>query len=158
MLNIVDEKIIHCDLFTAKEDALVVTVNVLGAMGKGIALSCKQKYPSVYRKYKKDCDAGLFDYNKIGLVREDKAIILFPTKKEFWRAADPKHIIYLCGRLPLACKAWDIGSIAIPPLGMVNGWLKEKEIVGIVNALKEVFEDTEIKATLYLPSNLLELL
>jgi hypothetical protein len=158
MLTIVNEKEIDCDLFNADEDALVVTVNVVGAMGRGIALACKKKYPEVYKKYKKDCDAGLFEYDRIGLVRVDRPIVLFPTKKEFWRPASAKHIAYLCGRLPLACKEWGIGSIAIPPLGMVNGWLKEKEIINIVKALKEGFEDTDVKAVLYLPENLIELL
>lgn len=158
MLTVVNEATIDCDLFNAEEDALVITVNTVGAMGRGIALSCKKKYPKLYKKYYADCKAGLFHYDKIGMVREDRPIILFPTKKEFWIKSNADHIAYLSSRLPLACKEWGIASVAIPPLGMVNGWLKDKEIIKIVAALKTGFDDTGVDAKLYLPSNLIELL
>lgn len=45
------------NLLTADVEALVNTVNCVGAMGKGIALQFKQAFPDNFRAYEKACRA-----------------------------------------------------------------------------------------------------
>lgn len=43
------------DIFSNNADILVNTVNCIGAMGKGVALAFKKKYPEMFKQYKEDC-------------------------------------------------------------------------------------------------------
>ena len=49
-------KYIQCDLLEAPANIIVHQVNCMGAMGRGLALQIKQRYPSVYKHYKMACD------------------------------------------------------------------------------------------------------
>lgn len=44
------------DLFSSPAKILVNTVNVVGVMGKGIALEFKKRYPEMFQAYKGLCD------------------------------------------------------------------------------------------------------
>jgi O-acetyl-ADP-ribose deacetylase (regulator of RNase III) len=46
---------VHGDIFTSDAEAIVNTVNCLGAMGKGIALEFKKRYPDLYAAYRQAC-------------------------------------------------------------------------------------------------------
>jgi O-acetyl-ADP-ribose deacetylase (regulator of RNase III) len=159
MLYIHGESIIDYNIFNAEEDAIIVTVNTVGAMGRGIALECKERYPAVYERYHKLCKDGEFTVDKmLRCETKDKPLILFPTKEHWRNPSNLSNILYLCKRLPLACEKWGIKSVAIPPLGLANGWLKKESIKEITETLKTAFEGSEVKATLYLPANLRKLL
>ena len=49
-------KLINGDLLEAKETYVAHQVNCYGAMGRGVALQIKNKYPDVYRRYHEYCD------------------------------------------------------------------------------------------------------
>lgn len=44
-------KLINGDLLEAKETYIAHQVNCYGAMGRGVALQIKNRYPDVYRRY-----------------------------------------------------------------------------------------------------------
>lgn len=47
------------NIFDTKCDAIVCTVNCDGIMGKGLALACKERYPAMFKAYKKACGDSL---------------------------------------------------------------------------------------------------
>ena len=47
------------DLFDTDAEAIVNSVNCVGAMGKGIALGVRDRWPVIYRAYRGDCGMGL---------------------------------------------------------------------------------------------------
>ena len=49
-------KYVKGDIFNSPAQVLVNTVNTVGVMGKGIALSFKKKYPEMFTTYRKACD------------------------------------------------------------------------------------------------------
>lgn len=49
-------KLINGDLLDAKEAYIAHQVNCYGAMGRGVALQIKNKYPHVYRRYHEYCE------------------------------------------------------------------------------------------------------
>jgi O-acetyl-ADP-ribose deacetylase (regulator of RNase III) len=44
------------DLFNSPAQVLVNTVNIVGVMGKGIALEFKNRYPEMFKIYQDECD------------------------------------------------------------------------------------------------------
>lgn len=48
--------IVKGDLLDAREDIIAHQVNCMGSMGSGVALQIKEKWPQVYKWYKKRCD------------------------------------------------------------------------------------------------------
>lgn len=56
-------KVVQGDLFDSSAQTLVNTVNCVGAMGKGIALEFKKRYPAMYKRYKELCEQGYITVN-----------------------------------------------------------------------------------------------
>lgn len=157
MLVVKDETTIGSNIFDAPEVAKIVTVNTVGAMGRGIALDCKKKWPKVYNRYRAFCRSGMFTQDKLLIQRTDETIlILFPTKKEWWKQSNLKDILFLCNKLERACKHWEITSVAIPPLGLANGWLNGDAVNQIHTALETAFKESDVSATFYLPEHLIK--
>ena len=49
-------KHIKCDIFKSGADLICHQVNCQGVMGSGIAKQVREKYPNVYKEYKRMCD------------------------------------------------------------------------------------------------------
>lgn len=152
MLKIRLESEIGGDLFAAPEEFKVVTVNCVGAMGRGIALSCKQLYPSIYEDYRARCRKGNVG---IGTLLYYPGVILLPTKLHF---KDPSHVEYIREGLATLVASDNpfTGGVAIPPLGMANGWLRQQQRFEVYRALVDYLRADERRFTLYLPTALYE--
>lgn len=129
--------------------ALVNTVNCVGVMGKGVALAFKNKYPTMFLEYKKDCTLGQVKTGELLLYTvstdRDCVVVNFPTK-DHWR--NDSNIEYIHKGLKYFIdnyQKWGIRSIAFPKLGCNNGglsWLKVKPIM--VEYLSQVIIPVEI--------------
>jgi O-acetyl-ADP-ribose deacetylase (regulator of RNase III) len=115
---------IEGDIFDSPAQVIVNTVNTVGVMGKGIALSFKQRYPEMFEKYKTACEKHQLTIGKLMLFYEpDHWLLLFPTK-ENWR--NPSKLEYLEKGLMKFVSTYaekNIFSIAFPKLGCGNGEL-----------------------------------
>lgn len=116
------------NLLDADVDALVNTVNTVGVMGKGIALQFRKAFPQVYDAYKTACDAGEVRPGRMlvvetGQLSGPRLIINFPTKRH-WRGKSRLEDIDAGLRdLVKVLEDWEVGSVAVPPLGCGNGGL-----------------------------------
>lgn len=118
------------DLLKSKAEVLVNAVNCVGVSGKGIALSFKNKFPSYYETYKKQCSTGLLVPGKATLIKEVSSssavyILSIPTKNPFKNKSGIEDIerslyfsLYLLSFLP------DNYSIACPKLGAGEGGIE----------------------------------
>jgi O-acetyl-ADP-ribose deacetylase (regulator of RNase III) len=124
------------NIVNVKADALVNSVNLVGIMGKGVALAIKEAFPENYKLYKKACENKQIDIGKIFVTETGQLfpryIINFPTKKH-WR--NPSNYSWIEAGL-ISLKEWliksNINSIAIPPLGSGSGkldWNKVKSMI-----------------------------
>ena len=122
-------KYLEGDIFTSPAQVIVNTVNTVGVMGKGIALSFKQAYPEMFQAYKKACENKTFQMGNLMLWREiDHWVLLFPTK-ENWR--NPSKLEYIEQGLKKFAENYmkmSINSIAFPRLGCGNGGLNWQEV------------------------------
>lgn len=129
------------NILNSDNQALVNTVNTVGIMGKGIALSFKNAFPIVECEYKKAVKEGEIKIGKVQVVRTNlispEFIINFPTKIH-WR--NPSKIDYIDTGLQDLVKVIDhykIESISIPPLGCGNGKLPWKQVKPLLESYLE---------------------
>lgn len=120
---------VRTSLFESPAQTLVNTVNVVGVMGKGIALQFKDRYPDMFKAYKKLCDNQSLGIGKLHLWRAtDHWVLNFPTKTT-WR--QPSKIEYIEAGLETfqrAYKQMGISSVSFPPLGCGNGNLRWADV------------------------------
>jgi len=140
------------NLFNSNTQTIVNTVNLVGVMGKGIALEFKHLYPPMYRNYRAMCQSGSFEIGMLDLhkYREPYHWVLnFPTKRH-WRDLSRLDDIE-CGLVELAATYRQLGitSIAMPPLGCGNGGLQWDNVYPLI--FKHL-SDVDIPIVLYAPT------
>lgn len=120
---------VRTNIFDSPAQTLVNTVNLVGVMGKGIALEFKSRYPAMFKAYKNLCDRNEFEIGKLHLWRaEDHWILNFPTKTT-WKK--PSKLEYIEAGLRVFVDSYremGITSIAFPPLGCGNGNLNWADV------------------------------
>jgi len=131
---------LQTDLFDSPAQTLVNAVNTVGVMGKGIALSFKQKYPEMYQEYKRICDRQALRIGMLLLWRgPERWVLNFPTKTT-WRM--PSTLAYIKAGLERFVASYEdlgITSISFPRLGCGNGNLDWDEVKPVMEAcLKEL--------------------
>lgn len=137
---------IEGDIFESPAQVIVNTVNTVGVMGKGLALSFKQRYPQMFEKYRAACEKHLLTIGKLMLFYEtDHWLLLFPTK-EHWR--NPSKLEYIEKGLMKFVQTYaekSITSIAFPRLGCGNGELDWTDVKPLMERyLKELPIDVYI--------------
>ena len=121
------------DILAENADALVNTVNCVGAMGRGIALQFKNAYPLNYKAYaaackRKEVRPGDMFVFETGELTNPRYIINFPTKRH-WRGKSRMEDIEVgLKALRDVIREKKIRSVAIPPLGSGLGGLNWHEV------------------------------
>ena len=142
-------KYIKGNLLEAKTQAIVNTVNTVGVMGKGIALQFKETFPENYKIYVDACKRKLLNPGKLlitreNLLNEEKIIINFPTKTEWFLKSKYEYIEEGLKELVRLIKENKIESIAIPPLGCGNGGLNWSNVKELMEKYLSGLKDTDI--------------
>ncbi len=142
------------NLLEVDAEALVNTVNCVGAMGKGIALQFKLAFPDNFKEYAKACRHGEVQLGHMftvptGKLTNPRYIINFPTKNHWRGSSHIKDIHTGLAALVQEIRKLNITSIAIPPLGCGNGGLNWSEVRPMIEeAMTEV---PEVRVLLFAP-------
>jgi O-acetyl-ADP-ribose deacetylase (regulator of RNase III) len=142
------------DLFHTDMETIVITVNCVGVMGKGIALRLKETAKPAYEKYRELCDAGEMNLGKSVIYDEPldtlngKTILFFPTKGH-WRSRSELFQIKK-GLEDFVENYAEMGitSIAFPALGCGHGRLNWNDVKPV---MIEFLEDLDIKIEIHEP-------
>ena len=111
-------------IWASPAQTLVNTVNVVGAMGKGIALEFKRGYPGMYRRYRELCEAKEFKVGMLWLYKaRDRYILNFPTKNHWRYPSKPEYIEAGLKKFIEYYEQMGITSISFPQLGTGHGGL-----------------------------------
>ena len=121
------------NILRADTEAIVNTVNCVGAMGRGIAAQFKRAYPENFKAYaaackRKEVVPGKMFVFATGQLTNPRFILNFPTKRH-WRGKSRMEDIE-SGLAALVTEVKDRGihSIAIPPLGCGLGGLDWQQV------------------------------
>jgi len=118
MFNILEKSI-----FDVKSDAYVNTINCVGAMGAGIAIEFKKKYPEMFDEYKRKCNLKEIRPGDCYVYRNSDGIyILGLAVKDDWRNWSTVHWIeQSIQSMKLVLLENDIKSVSMPLPGGKNG-------------------------------------
>jgi O-acetyl-ADP-ribose deacetylase (regulator of RNase III) len=126
----------HGDILAVEADTKVITINLVGAMGAGVARQARNNVPGLYTHYKKmypTIEPGQFiSYKYDGVL-----YLLIPTKLD-WKKPSPRSlVIHNINRLAVLANQYPhMGTIALPPMGCGNGGLDwEKDISLVYKAI-----------------------
>ncbi len=143
------------DLFEDDAAVLVVTTNLVGPMGAGIARQARDKYPGLELDYKKECREGrmrpgkLFPWTIPPELRARPALIVCMPTKRHWRdnslLAD---VVFGVRSLAHVCKESECPSAALPPVGCGLGGLRWDDVLPII---EEAFTDHATEVRVYAP-------
>lgn len=123
------------NLFDSPAKVLVNTVNTVGVMGKGIALTFKQVYPEMFERYVKLCEAKQFDIGNLWLYRtEHKWVLNFPTKRNWRNPSSLEYVELGLKKFVATYSEQNITSVAFPQLGCGNGELSWSEVGPLMDA------------------------
>ena len=138
---------VYSDIFTFK-GLIAITVNCRGAMGKGIALQAKKKYPDLYRYYKGLCDKKEIKPGRPRMVKMSShkyPFLLFPTKDD-WR--NPSKYEWIETGLKKIKENEDkITKLALPPLGCGNGQLEWEKVRDLII---KYLDDADFETYIYI--------
>lgn len=110
--------------------------NCAGAMGRGIALQFKHKYPNMYLQYKKLCKNGMFKLGDIFEYRlNDEHVYNLGTQKDWKTKATLDAIRTSVWKMLESATVQNITTIAIPKIGAGLGGLIWEDV-------KKILEET----------------
>jgi len=109
------------NILTHNAQTLTVPVNCVGIMGKGLALTFKNRVMGLNDYYKKQCEDSNLYPGKLLIykdpVKTDKQILLFPTKDHWRNPSELKYIKDGLEYLVTNLQELNINSLALPALG-----------------------------------------
>jgi O-acetyl-ADP-ribose deacetylase (regulator of RNase III) len=116
------------DILEADAEALVNSVNCVGAMGRGIALQFKKAWPENFKAYAAACRRGEVQPGKLlvfetGKLTNPRYIINFPTKRHWRGKSRIEDIEAGLQSLVEEIRRLGLHSVALPPLGCGLGGL-----------------------------------
>lgn len=137
------------DILKEDTEALVNTVNCVGAMGRGIALQFKKTFPENFKAYenacqRKDVQPGRMFVFETGELTNPRYIINFPTKRHWRGASRMEDIESGLSALVEEIRKRTIQSVAIPPLGSGLGGLDWEQVRPRMDMVLRALEDIQI--------------
>jgi len=145
MANVIDTS---GNIFNSKAEAIVVTVNCVGFMGKGMALECAIRYPDVEKTYKQLCTNGNITVGEVEwvLLPGGSFLVLFPTKQDYKHPSKYQFIESGLVSLVTDCTSRGLQSIAVPRLGAELGGLDWTRVQRMIT---DAFSKTEMDLELW---------
>lgn len=139
-------KEISGNIFNTKAMAVVNTVNCVGAMGKGIALDFKLRFPKMFKEYQRICFQHLLKPGQILPYTKSTPIILNFAIKDDWK--DPSKIEWVEETLQKFVdnyKKLGISSVAFPWMGAMNGGIPIETIKSLTRKYLSTLNDLDIE-------------
>lgn len=119
--------------------------NCAGAMGKGIAVQFKNKYPDMYLQYKKRCKQGEFNLGDIFEYQSDNDHIFnLGTQKDWRTKATLEALRTAILKMLESASKQNIKAIAMPKIGAGLGGLPWESVKSVLEELALLFPETDL--------------
>lgn len=119
------------DIFESNASVLACPVNAVGAMGKGLAKTFRDKHPDFYYRYKQQCRLGKFHKDTLMVFQphgHPYRIVAAPTKDHWQDPSPPELVEATIQRLAYLGHQKKILSLALPALGCGEGGLYPEQV------------------------------
>ncbi len=114
--------------------------NCAGAMGKGIALQFKKKFPDMYLEYRDLCKSGEFTLGDVYTYNYDSGYIFNLGTQASWRTkAKLDAIEKSLETMLLIAHEKEIKQIALPKIGAGLGGLKWEDVKDVIKRIEKNF-------------------
>ena len=134
------------NIFNSNAMAIVNTVNCVGAMGKGIALDFKLRFPEMFKSYQKICFEKKLRPGQILPFHDEDYLILNFAIKDDWK--DPAQIEWIEECLQKFVNNYQrigVTSVAFPWMGAMNGGIPIDIIKDITRKYLANLSDIDIE-------------
>ncbi len=137
------------DLFKAPVPALAHGCNCAGAMGRGVALEFRKRWPDMFERYRELCRRGEFQPGDLFVWTTESRVIFNLGTQRSWRTkATPEAITRAVEQMVDYARRHDVREIAMPRIGAGLGGMRWHDVRGI---LEEVIPD-ELAVIVYYSS------
>lgn len=135
-------------------DALAHGCNCAGAMGKGIAVVFRSRFPKMYAEYRKLCSEGRFCLGDVFSWREGAVTVFNLATQKSWRTrAELSAVEAALGSMVRLAERAGVRRIGLPRIGAGLGGLQWPDVRSLLARLGEntavelvVFEEYEATA------------
>jgi len=119
--------------------------NCAGAMGRGIALQFKEKFPKMYIEYKKMCKEGLFSLGEVYIYKYAKGTVFNLGTQATWKTkANIKAVESSLSKMLFYAHNNNIIKIALPKIGAGLGGLNWNDVKSVINKVAEDYPDIDL--------------
>lgn len=119
--------------------------NCAGAMGKGIALQFKNKFPKMYIEYKRLCKEGLFSLGDIYTYEYGNGIVFNLGSQNTWKTkADINAIESSLIKMLSYAQQNNILKIALPKIGAGLGGLNWNDVKFLINIVSNDYPSIDL--------------
>lgn len=140
----------HGDLFDADEPALAHGCNCAGAMGKGIAVEFRRRWPAMFDEYRQRCRRGEFTPGDLfAWVDDDRVILNLGTQRHWRTKATPDAVRAAIEAMVDYARQNRIDAIAMPRIAAGLGGLEWSDVRAI---LDQAVPD-DLTVVVYSPAN-----
>jgi O-acetyl-ADP-ribose deacetylase (regulator of RNase III) len=154
----------HGNILDDDSDAIVIPVNCVGVMGKGLALAAKKRWPELALRHKADCAMPGRHRLEPGEIRgstlvlnpgEERRMVWFAATKDHWRAPSRIEWVEECcknlanfysGGVSDYYRRQGVPMLAVPALGCGCGELSWADVLPI---MERHFADIDVRV--YVP-------
>ncbi|MCD4674142.1 MAG: macro domain-containing protein [Anaerolineaceae bacterium] len=142
------------NIFNSKATTLVNTVNCVGAMGKGIALEFRRRYPEMFAIYQQDCLAKKLVPGRIYSYPQSSGLLIlnFAIKNDWKHPSKVEWIESCLKQFAAGYKKKGIQSIAFPWMGAMNGGIPLEIIQSLTRQYLRNLEDIDIEVYSFDPN------
>lgn len=125
---------VNGNLFESGCDALVNPINCTSAMGKGLALDFRKRFPGLYEQHVKLANAGFIQPGQLTVFQGDGPIVIGLPTKRHWRDASRLEDVRLGVKALRSLLEANLAvrSVAIPALGCGLGGLKWASVKDVI--------------------------
>lgn len=136
-------------MFGKGHEALVCPVNMVGAMGKGLALYFRDTVPGLRNFHRKCCQENRFSkFESVVFPTPSVKVILFPSKIHWENPSKLDWINKALMKFKELCEREGIMDVGMPAVGCGNGELAFEDVRFLIY---HHFENSAIRIHLYSP-------
>jgi O-acetyl-ADP-ribose deacetylase (regulator of RNase III) len=119
--------------------------NCAGAMGKGIAVQFKEKFPAMYLQYKKLCRSGAFTLGEVFMYDYGEGFVFnLGTQKSWTTKAEISAVDAAIGKMLQLAAENQVKQIALPKIGAGLGKLDWESVKQIINDRATTYPEIDL--------------